>query len=206
MRAVNQQLFDNIAERDRLCLIAGGHGRSGETRGGIRFITEDKVNPGEAIYRVGHSTLPMTTNMSSPWWIREAPFLHILAVAEKLQEDPVEVFRRFCAVSYDFGVADTVFKVRVKLTLRAFTGRGAPVFDRAPGHDSSWVGASGNEYRGDPWMGSFAVAQLFIPGLRDDKTRLPTATCRDALQMIARTPLALYRKKQKRQEKWLRKH
>jgi hypothetical protein len=206
MQPVNQHLFDDQTERNRLFLIASGRSSDGYSRGGISFIQEDKVNPGEALYRVGQSTLPMTMNMSSPWWLRESAFLHIVAVAEQTQADPIEIFRRYCAVSNDFGVADTVIKVRNRLPLRAFTGRGVPVFDRAPGHDRIWVGASGTEYRGDPWMGNYNVAQLFIPGLRDFRTRLPTAICHDAMQVVERLPLTEYARKHKRQEKWVRKH
>jgi hypothetical protein len=171
MEAANQALFDDPREHQRLKAIASGFSKSG-IRGGIAFVTEDKVRAGETIYRIGHSNLPMTINMSSPWWMRDAAFAHIMGSAEAAGSDPRDLYRMKCAVSYDFGVADIVLQARVKQTLRAFTGRGRPVVD-----DSE-------DKRGQVWLGAAEIAQRFIPGLRDFKRRVPTPLCHGSVEII----------------------
>lgn len=127
-------------------------------------------------------------------------------VADRAEIDPNELFRSYCAVSYDFGVADIVIRARVKMTLRAFTGRAVPVFDKASGHNEAWAGVSGTKYPGQAWIGSNIVTQLFIPGLREETTKFPTRMCHDALQIVEKVPLDAYNRKKRRQEELLRKH
>jgi hypothetical protein len=170
VEAANQALFDSPKEYQRLRAIASGLSKSG-IRGGISFITEDKVRAGEVIYRIGHSNLPMTINMSSPWWMRDSAFAYIMGAAEAAGSDPQELYRMKCAVSYDFGVADIVLQARVKQTLRCFTGRGRPVVDASEGK------------RGQAFLGAIEIAQLFIPGLRDFERGVPTPLCHASLEI-----------------------
>lgn len=149
MEAANQALFDDPKEHQRLKAIASGFSKSG-IRGGIAFVIEDKVRTGETIYRIGHSNLPMTIKMSSPWWMRDAAFAHIMGSADAAGSDPRDLYRMKCAVSYDFGVADIVLKARVKqpsvrspgaavrwwTTARTSTGRCGSARRRSPSFSS----------------------------------------------------------------------
>lgn len=47
----NQRFFDDPAEYNRQIDFAGGYSESG-VRGGIWPVTQDKLRPGEVIYRV----------------------------------------------------------------------------------------------------------------------------------------------------------
>jgi len=184
MEPANQSFFSNPKEYSRLMLIAAGHSNSG-VRGGMTSITEDKIRAGERIYRVGHSNLPMTINMSSPWWMREETFLYIMGVAERAGSDPNELYRMKCAVSYDFGVSDIVLKAHVKQTLRVFTGRGRPVEDDSEGRRGQW------------WHGGYEIAQLFIPGLRDFEKKMPTKLCHDAIEIEEKFKVSDYNRVQR---------
>jgi hypothetical protein len=193
MEPANQSLFNDPKEYNRLKAMACGVSRNG-IRGGLSFVTEDKVRAGETIFRIGHSNLPMTLNMSSPWWIREAAFDHIMETAAHAGSDPQELFRMKCAVSYDFGVSDIVLEARLNVTLRAFAGHGRPVID-----DS-------DDRKGQVWFGSLEIAQLFIPGLRDHERKVPTPLCHAAINIIEKFKVCEYIHVQRRRQKWLRKH
>jgi hypothetical protein len=170
MQAENQSLFDDPNEYGRLKAFASGHS-NGRIRGGMSFIEEDKIRVGEVIYRVGHSNKTADENISSPWWMRDSLLYYIMNSAEAAGTNEQQLYRMKCAVSYDFGVADILLQVRVKKTLRAFTGRGRPVIDQAPGK------------AGLTWFGAFEIAQLFIPGLRDFKRNVPTPLCLDCFEL-----------------------
>lgn len=192
MRAANQNLFDDPREYDRHKAAASGFS-GGRARGGIAFITEDKVRPGEILYRIGHSNMPMTVNMSSPWWMREDTFEHIMGCADRAGSDPQQLFRMKCAVACDFGVADVILMAQVKQTLRAFTGRGYPVWDES------------DEKKGQLWLGGMEIAQLFIPGLRDFARKIPTPLCHASLEILEKFKVSEYIHVQRRRNKWLRK-
>jgi len=192
--AANQHFFDDPEELNRQTGYAGGFDASG-VRGGMWPITQDKLRPGEIIYRVGHSTLPMTKNMSSPWWMRDESFYAICSAAERSGTELPQLYRMKCAVAYDFGVADIVLEARVTRLLRVLAGHGRPVVD-----DS-------DERRGQVWYGALEIAQMFIPGLRDFKTGLPTRICHDSIEIMERYKLTQYisitRRRQKRISKAL---
>jgi hypothetical protein len=176
---VNQSFFDDPRERDRQLTFAGGYGANG-VRGGIWPITEDKLRPGEVIFRVGHSTMPMTKNMSSPWWMRDESFYAICDASERSGTDLPELYRMKCAVAYDFGVADIVLEARVTSLLRVFAGHGRPVVDESDGR------------RGQVWFGALEIAQVFIPGLRDFATGFPTPICHQSIEILKKYKLSQY--------------
>jgi len=182
--AANQRFFDDPAEYNRQSGFAGGYGTAG-VRGGIWPMTQDKLRPGEVIFRIGHSTLPMTRNMSSPWWMRDESFYEICGASERSQTPLPQLFRMKCAVAYDFGVADIVLEARVTRLLRVFAGHGRPVIDESEGHN------------GQVWFGALEIAQMFIPGLRDHKTGLPTAICHDSIAIIEKYKVSDYIKIQR---------
>jgi hypothetical protein len=192
MQAANQALFDDPDQYQRLKAIASGVSKSG-ILGGMTFVTEDKVRAGEMIYRIGHSTMPMTLNMSSPWWMRDSTFEHIKSTTEAVDGDLQELYRIKCAVSYDFGVADIILRARLKQTLRAFAGRGRPVVCESEGQ------------RGQAWFGAIEIAQLFIPGLRDFERGVPTPLCHASLEILETSKIASFIRVQRRREKKARK-
>ncbi len=176
---VNQSFFDDPAEYERQLTFAGGYGAKG-VRGGIWPITQDKLRPGEVIYRVGHSTLPMTKNMSSPWWMRDESFYAICDASERSGTSLPQLYRVKCAVSYDFGVADIVLEARVTALLRVLAGHGRPVTDDSEGR------------RGQVWYGALEIAQMYIPGLRDFKTGFPTDICHQSIEVMEKYKLSEY--------------
>nr|WP_294545194.1 hypothetical protein [uncultured Rhodopila sp.] len=174
---VNQSFFDDPRERDRQLTFAGGYNATG-VRGGIWPITEDKLRPGEVIFRVGHSTMPMTKNMSSPWWMRDESFYAICDASERSGTGLPKLYRMKCAVAYDFGVADIVLEARVTALLRVFAGHGRPVVDESDGR------------RGQVWYGALEIAQMFIPGLRDFSTGFPTPICHQSIEILEKYKLS----------------
>jgi hypothetical protein len=175
----NQSFFDDPKELDRQMNFAGGYGANGVV-GGIWPITQDKLRPGEVIYRVGHSTQPMTKNMSSPWWMRDESFYAICDASDRSGTQLSELYRMKCAVSYDFGVADIVLEARVTDLLRVFAGHGRPVVDGTEGR------------KGQVWFGALEIAQMYIPGLRDFKTGFPTAICRGSIEIVEKYKISDY--------------
>jgi hypothetical protein len=187
MEAANQALFDDAQEYQRLKAIASGfNGEKGEIIGGMSFITEDKVRSGDVIYRIGHSNKERAINISSPWWMRDAAFRHIMGASEAADSDPQELYRMKCAVSYDFGVADIVLQARVKQTLRCFTGRGRPVYEDK------------EKKQGRCFFGAVEIAQLFIPGLRDFKRQGPTPLCNASIEVIEEFKVGTFMRVQRR--------
>lgn len=205
MTPLNQRFFDDSAERNRQIEFAGGYkqitrpngAKDTIIRGGIWPMTEDKLRPGEVIFRVGHSNLPMTQNMSSPWWLRDESFYAICDASERTRKSLAEskkpddrserhrtslgnLFRMKCAVSYDFGVADIVLQARVTHTLRVFAGHGRPVVDDSDGR------------KGQVWFGALEIAQMFVPGLRDFKTGFPTDICRQSIEITEKYKVSDY--------------
>jgi hypothetical protein len=176
---VNQSLFDDPKEYDRQMEYAGGYAAGG-VRGGIWPVTQDKLRPGEVIFRVGHSSLPMTKNMSSPWWMRDESFYAICDASERSGTRLPELYRMKCAVAYDFGTADIVLEARVTALLRVFAGHGRPVVDES------------DDRRGQVWFGALEIAQIYIPGLRDFKTGFPTATCRASIEIVEKYKVSDY--------------
>lgn len=179
MTPINQFFFDDPAERNRQVDFAGGYGVDG-VRGGIWPMTEDKLRPGEVIFRVGHSNLPMTKNMSSSWWLRDESFYAICDASERSRTSLAQLYRMKCAVAYDFGVADIVLQARVTQTLRVFAGHGRPVVDDSDGR------------KGQVWFGALEIAQMFIPGLRDFKTGFPTDICRQSIEITKKYKVSDY--------------
>ena len=176
---VNQKFFDDPMEYQRQMNFAGGYSAKG-VRGGMWPLTEDKLRPGEVIFRVGHSNLPMTKNISSPWWMRDESFYAICDASERSGTALPSLYRMKCAVAYDFGVADIVLEARVTALLRVFAGHGRPVVD-----DS-------DERRGQAWYGALEIAQIFIPGLRDFTTGFPTRICHQSIEIVAKYKLIEY--------------
>jgi len=183
----NQSFFDDPAEYNRQIDFAGGYSESG-VRGGIWPVTQDKLRPGEVIYRVGHSNMAMTKNMSSPWWMRDESFYAICNASERSGTDIGDIYRMKCAVSYDFGVSDIVLEARVTRLLRVFAGHGRPVEDKSP------------EQKGRVWFGALEIAQMYIPGLRDFKTGLPTAICHESIEIIEKYKVSDYISVQRRRQ------
>jgi hypothetical protein len=176
---VNQGFFDDTKEYNRQIGFAGGYGANG-VRGGIWPLTQDKLRPGEVIFRVGHSTLPMTKNMSSPWWMRDESFYAICDASGRSGTSLPSLYRMKCAVAYDFGVADILLEARVTALLRVFAGHGRPVVDDSDGR------------RGQVWFGALEIAQMFIPGLRDFATGLPTRICHQSIEIVEKYKLTDY--------------
>jgi hypothetical protein len=176
---VNQSFFDDPREYDRQAALAGGYNDNG-VRGGIWPMTQDKLRPGEVIFRVGHSNLPMTRNMSSSWWMRDESYYAICDASERSGTALPNLYRMKCAVAFDFGVADIVLEARVTALLRVLAGHGRPVVD-----DS-------DEKRGQVWFGAIEIAQMFIPGLRDYKTGFPTRICHQSIEIVEKYKLTDY--------------
>ena len=188
----NQSLFDDPASFNRLIAIATGISDD-RVRGGMYGITQDKLRPGELIFRVGHSTLPMTKNMSSPWWMRDESFYAILGASEASGTPLGELYRMKCAVSYDFGTADIVLQARVRQLLRVFAGHGRPVIDESSGR------------AGQVWFGALEIAQVFVPGLRDFKTGLPTPLCHAAIEIEEKFKVSEFRRVWRGRQRWFTK-
>lgn len=192
VQATNQHFFEDPAEYNRQIEFAGGYSKSG-VRGGIWPVTQDKLRPGEVIYRVGHSSMPMTKNMSSPWWMRDESFYAICGASQRSGTALENIYRMKCAVAHDFGVSDIVLEAQVKQLLRVFAGHGRPVEDKDP------------KRQGRVWFGAIEIAQMFIPGLRDFKTGLPTAICHGSIEIIEKYKVVEYISVQRRRQKKIRK-
>ncbi len=186
---VNQSLFDDQASFDRQMSFASGISRD-RVRGGMYAVTQDKLRPGEVIYRVGHSMMPMTKNMSSPWWMRDESFYEIVGASQASGTGLGQLYRMKCAVAYDFGTADIILRASVKQTLRVFAGHGRPVIDESEGRS------------GQVWFGALEIAQMFIPGLRDFRTGLPTPVCHAAIEIEERFKVTDFHRVWRGRQKW----
>lgn len=176
MSCANDHFFLDPAERTKYERFA---------KQGISFPEEDKLERDTVIYRIGHSNKSYNTNISSPWWMRDSTFDYLRIKAERdnpeMRGDRAfrKLFRNKLAVSYNFGVSDTIVKAVLKQRLRVFTGRGKYIED--------------TETAATPmgWIGAFEIAQVFIPGLRlDDGTISPS--CKGSLYIISYRPLNSY--------------
>jgi hypothetical protein len=122
----------------------------------------------------------MTKNMSSPWWMRDESFFAICDASDRSGTKLADLYRMKCAVSCDFGVADILLEVRVTDLLRVWAGHGRPVVDGTEGR------------RGQVWFGAIEIAQMFIPGLRDFETGLPSAICHRSIEIVEKYKISDY--------------
>jgi hypothetical protein len=136
------------------------------------WYLEEKLNPGNILWRMGSSSLPWESNATSPWWISQATFDYFVTSAEKLAGDQHRLDRTFrrlarmrLAVLASWNPGNNVqHDVVVRLTLRqrarVLHGKGRFV-----------EGSKDNvHYRA---IGAFEVEQVFLPGLSFLDTHQP---------------------------------
>ena len=150
MAAINDHLFFDPASRARTRKIA---------KMGMDMPEEDKLRPGEVIFRIAHSDRAYDDGVAGLWWIRKDTFDYLCIKSGQVDPDmrPDRAFRRLfrlkLAVAPKFGRSDLIIKARVLDTIRVWTGRGRLIRD--------------DETASTPlsWIGGFEIAQLCIPVL-----------------------------------------
>jgi hypothetical protein len=194
--ALNDAEFVGEAGKQALDRAQGGNGEGkgkAAYRGGISSPSPIKFRPGEVLIRIGHSVnragepVPDWKNLTSPWWMTSSTFREIAARSGNSGVAIQLAMRMNLALASDFGVCDTLFWVRVKQPLRAWTGRGFPVMEDP---DPAVREASGVPIG---WHGGWEIAQNFIPGLcafRDKVPVGPSAVALAAFDVLPKMPLS----------------
>ena len=188
----NDHEFRDEARRKNLDFARGYVPGSGKMTGGITFPVEAKISKGTILARVGHSRfadgspMPDWVNLTSPWWMTASTFLEIASRGQDAGTDLQHMVRMKLALTPAFGVADTLFRVVTKDSLRVWNGRARPVMEDPD--------PAIREAKGLPlaWLGGYEIAQSFIPGLRDFDKRCPTKCALDTLAVVPKVPLAEY--------------
>lgn len=188
--AANDSEFQGAAGARNLSFAQGWNPATRSARGGISFPQEVKIRPGEVLIRIGHSVnakgapIPDWENLTSPWWMTSGTFLEIAARSQDSGTDIHHLARMKLALTPDFGVADTLFWVVVRQTLRAWNGRGFPVMEDP---DPKVRQASNRPLA---WHGGYEIAQNFIPGLRDFAAWKPTPLAIDSFGVLPKMQLS----------------
>ena len=188
MPANDAEFVGTTGDRN-LAFAQGWNPSTKSARGGISFPQPVKVRAGEVLIRIGHSVdnagnpLPDWVNLTSPWWMTSSMFHEITGRSEDSGTGISQMVRMKLALTPDFGVADTLFWVIVRQTLRAWNGRGFPVME----DPDPMV----REKQGVPlaWYGGYEISQNFIPGLRDFAAWQPSAIALDSLEVLPKMPL-----------------
>lgn len=185
----NDAEFSGAARERNLSFAQGWNPGTRAARGGISFPQEVKLRAGEVLIRVGHSVdekgdpIPDWVNLTSPWWMTSGTFLEIAARSEDSGTDIGYLVRMKLALTPDFGVADTIFWVRLRQTLRAWNGRGFPVMEDPDPQVRARQGVP------MAWHGGYEISQNFVPGLRDFAAWQPSAIALDSLEVLPKMPL-----------------
>ena len=132
---------------------------------------ETKLIPGTTLWRMGSSSLPWERNATSPWWISQDTFDHLLDTAEQVAGDAHRLDRTFRKLarmklavlsswSDQSGQHDLVVQAVLRSRARVVHGRGRFVEDDK----------ENMHYRA---IGAFEIEQVFLPGLSFPDTRDP---------------------------------
>jgi hypothetical protein len=160
--------------------------------GGITYPDETKIPRGTVLVRIGHSRddkgnpIPDWINLTSPWWMTTSTFEEIVGRSEDAQTPMQQMLRMKLALTPDYGVADTLFWVVTRDTLRSWSGRARPVMEDPD--------PAVREAKGRPmaWYGGYEVLQHFIPGLRDFAKKCPTPCALSSFAVLPKVPLSGY--------------
>ncbi len=189
MPANDAEFVGTTGDRN-LAFAQGWNPSTKSARGGISFPQPVKVRAGEVLIRIGHSVdnagnpLPDWVNLTSPWWMTSSMFHEITGRSEDSGTGISQMVRMKLALTPDFGVADTLFWVIVRQTLRAWNGRGFPVME----DPDPMV----REKQGVPlaWYGGYEISQNFIPGLRDFAAWKPSPIALASFDVLPKMPLS----------------
>ncbi len=135
------------------------------------FYIETKLIPGTMLWRMGSSSEPRERNATSPWWISQDTFDHLVTTAERVAGDTHRLDRTFrklarmklamlASWSDQAGQSDLVVQAVLRSRARVLHGRG-----RLVKHEKDNV-----HYRA---IGAFEIEQVFLPGLSFPDTRDP---------------------------------
>ncbi len=132
------------------------------------WYLETKHIPGTIFWRMGSSSVPWEYNATSPWWISQGTFDHLVGVSERVAGDEHRMDRTFrrlgrmkLAVLASWGGRhDLVIRGVLRSRGRVLQGRG-----RLVEHDKDNV-----HYRA---IGAFEIEQVFLPGLSFPDTASP---------------------------------
>ena len=189
---VNDAEFGGATGDRNLAFAQGWNPSARAARGGISFPQQVKIRPGEILIRIGHSVddagnpIPDWVNLTSPWWMTSSTFLEIGGRSDDSGTGIEQMVRMKLALTPDFGVADTLFWVRVKQPLRAWNGRGFPVMEDPD--------PAVREKQGVPlaWHGGYETSQNFIPGLRDFAAWKPSPVALASFDVLPKMPLTAW--------------
>ncbi len=187
--AANDAEFGGATGDKNLAFAQGWNPSARAARGGISFPQEVKIRPGQVLIRIGHSVddkgdpVPDWVNLTSPWWMTSSTFHEIAGRSEDSGTDIGQMVRMKLALTPDFGVADTLFWVIARDTLRAWNGRGFPVMEDPD--------PAVREKQGVPmaWYGGYEISQNFIPGLRDFANWKPSPVALACFDVLPKMPL-----------------
>ena len=190
--AANDTEFGGTTGDTNLAFAQGWNPSTRSARGGISFPQQVKIRPGEVLIRIGHSVdaagnpVPDWVNLTSPWWMTSSTFLEIGGRSEDSGTGIAQMVRMKLALTPDFGVADTLFWVIVRQTLRAWNGRGFPVMEDPD--------PTVREKQGVPlaWHGGYEISQNFIPGLRDFAAWKPSPVALASFDVLPKMPLTAW--------------
>jgi hypothetical protein len=190
--AANDTEFGGTTGDTNLAFAQGWNPSTRSARGGISFPQQVKIRPGEVLIRIGHSVdaagnpVPDWVNLTSPWWMTSSTFLEIGGRSEDSGTAIDHMVRIKLALTPDFGVADTLFWVIVRQTLRAWNGRGFPVMEDPD--------PAVREKQGVPlaWHGGYEISQNFIPGLRDFAAWKPSPVALASFDVLPKMPLSAW--------------
>jgi len=141
---------------------------------GILNPTEEDLSPERyaRLYRLGHSTLPEATNLSSPWWSDYQAVQALRRFAETNSVSLTISGRIGNAQAPEFGPADLLYTIQLALPVRTLRGLGRPVM-------------SGGRIFAPPRE----ITQTYVPGLRDWTTKGLSKTGRKVIAAWQRQPL-----------------
>ncbi len=145
------------------------------------WFIETKLIAGTPLWRMGSSSSPWEVNATSPWWISQGTFDHLVTTAERVAGDAHRLdrtFRRLARMklavlsswSDQSGQHDLVIQAVLRGRARVLHGRGRPVE-----HEKENL-----HYRA---IGAFEIEQVFLPGLSFPDTKDP-GTVKDAKRTI----------------------
>lgn len=133
------------------------------------WYIETKLIPGTVLWRMGSSTVSWERNATSPWWISQDTFDHLVTTTEKIageEHRKDRTFRRLArmklAVLPSWGSPrhDLVISLVLRQRARVLHGRGRFVEDEK----------DNVHYRA---LGAFEIEQVFLPGLSFPDTNDP---------------------------------